>query len=134
MGEMADYYDDDYSWRGGSQARSRGSFSRHPFQEPKSAIRFLKQEQWWADASNGRVAITEMEPDYLIATMTHLLRRAPSLKLSIELYYRKNGAKAELVEKLEKMTSERFMKDTVLFQALKSTYLSEPEVPDVFDD
>lgn len=115
------------------RVRARGSFSRHPFQDPKSAIRFLKQDEWWADAGNGRIAISEMDSDYLLATMTHLLRRAPSLKLSIELYYRKNGAKTELVDKLEKMSSEKFMKDTVLFQSLKSVYLSEPEVPDVFD-
>lgn len=117
-----------------SRARSRGSFRQHPFQDAKSAIRFLKQEDFWADGSLGRIPIAEMEPDYLVATMGHLIKRAPALKLIIELYYRKNGAETALVEKLEKMSSERFIKETSLFQSMRAAYLAEPTVPDIFSD
>lgn len=134
MGEMTDYYDPDYSWRGGSsKAKSQGHFQHHPFEEAKTAIRFLKQEQFWADGSYNRVPIAEMEPEYLLATMHHLLRRAASLKLTLELYYHKNGAKPELIEKLEKMSPEKFIKEMPLFKTLKATYLAEPDIPDVFE-
>lgn len=125
---------DDYDEAYTSRARKQGHFQHHPFQEAKSAIRFLKQEEFWADGSNSRVAINEMEPDYLIATMAHLIKRAPSLKLMIELYYYKNGADPALIEKLEKMSSEKFIKETVLFRTMKAFYLAEPELPDIFNE
>ena len=129
------FWDDPYAdYERSSSAKSQGHFQRHPFEDAKSAIRFLKQDEWWADGGYNRVAIKEMEPGYLLATMTHLLRRAPALKLSIELYYAKNGADPALIEKLEKMGSEKFIKETVLFKAMKQAYLSEPEVPDIFDE
>lgn len=116
-----------------SRKKAQGHFQRHPFEDAKSAIRFLKQEDWWADGDYNRIAIADMEPEYVLATMHHLLRRAPSLKLSLELYYHKNGAKPELIEKLERMSPEKFIKETPLFKTLKATYLAEPEVPDVFE-
>jgi len=127
--------DNDYlDYESKARTKASGHFQRHPFEEAKSAIRFLKQEEFWADGSYNRIAIADMEPDYQLATMHHLLRRAASLKLTLELYYHKNSAKPELVERLEKMSPEKFIKETPLFRALKSAYLAEPEVPTLFDD
>ena len=125
--------DSEYYSNHSSKAKSQGHYQRHPFEDPKSAIRFLKQEDFWADGSYNRIAIAEMEPDYVLATMHHLLRRAASLKLTLELYYHKSGAKPELIEKLEKMSPEKFIRETPLFKALKTAYLAEPEIPELFE-
>lgn len=117
-----------------SRVRPVGHFTSHPFGQAKMAAKLISQRKFWVNASNEQIRISEMEPDYLFATMAWLLKRASTVKLMLELYYEVSKSPKELIERLSKYSSEEFMRQTPLFCAMRERYLKEEVEPNFFTD
>lgn len=116
-------------------------FASHPLSDTSRAAHFLMQDKMWVNASLEKVRIKDMDLDYVVATMTWLLKRAPEVKFQLELYYRSHEAPVGLQAEFSQLEPYGWMKSTALFQRLmarfdrlSTTYrLVRPKIVDVED-
>ena len=106
-------------------------YQAHPLSTPKTAHSFLDQEKIWVNRELESMRIKDMDPDYLLATMTFLLRRADELKFAMEMYYTvgagpsgdmaQEAFDAEFAAFLQ-LDAKVWMKGTKLFQRMMKRY------------
>jgi len=98
-------------------------FTKHPLSNPKKMREFLSQTRYWVDAQFSKVRIRDMDSDYLLSTMIHLLNRSVAVRFIYETYYELKGANTEKLEELRALTAEQFIRDTPLFRAMHHRYI-----------
>ena len=106
-------------------------YTAHPLSTPRTAHPFLSQEKIWVNQSLEALKIKEMEPDYLLATMTWLLKRADEVKFQMEMYYTAgSGPSGEMAQdafdsefrEFLGLDAKAWMKKTPLFQKMVKRY------------
>jgi hypothetical protein len=100
------------------------------------------QNKVWVNGNLERVRIKDMDLDYVVATMTWLLKRAPEVKFQLELYYRRKEAPEGLQFEFASLEPYGWMKGTALFTRLMARFdrlstsypPARPKVMDVQED
>ena len=117
-------------------------FQSHPLSNPRKIEGFVTQEKYWVNANFEQVRIKDMDLSYVVAAMTWLVKRAPEVKLALELYYRVHEA-PEAHREWDLMHSEQWIKQTRLFQKFLSRFdklseyqVAKPKIADIeaFDE
>lgn len=106
-----------------ANVRREEHLSQHPLSNPKKMREFLSQQRYWVDANLSKVRLADMDQDYLLATMLWLIDRAAKVKFTYEMYYEIKKPEAEKLQELRQLSSETFIRQTPLFEAMKARYL-----------
>jgi len=106
-------------------------YQSHPLSTPRTADRFLKQDKLWVNRELETIKIKEMDPDYLLATMTWLLKRADEVKFAMEMFYTagtgpsgdmaQDAFDSEFKSFLE-LDAKAWIRSTQLFQRMMKRY------------
>ena len=91
---------------------------QHPLAVPKKVWPFLCQKKFWVNSNYEQVRIKDMDLDYIVSTMNWLMRRAPMVKFSLELYYRQNPEYTNLVADMAGVNPYYWIQQTELFKRL----------------